>query len=1051
MSSAELIPPDNATAFAAWLRDRGWSIEPLSAGMTLDADLLDRLAEPLEDSVWMNPLDPLPLWFTAVDGDPLPHTILRARQLARVLPGALVVSRSTRSTAAAIALIDAAGELHQWAGDGASERRSDRELWDCFARHNEALAVALELRPRLARRDLSHRFFRELREALRTVSTAFTGLPAEATDHREALALTLCCRLMFLYFIQRKGWLDNNPRFLASQLLHPHHRDLFRAWLQPLFFRALNLAPDDRSQPLRFRHIPYLNGGLFAATTLEQRYPALGLPDEPLRDLIRNLFERYRFVESEQAGDHDAVDPRMLGHVFERLMNDDQRSRSGTFYTPPTLVRHLLEQALRHWLTEQTSERDAATLLRALRGDQAPLPRALADRLAGPLDNLRILDPACGSGAFLLEAAELLTQLRLRLAEATEQPLPRDQALRLTITRNLFGIDLSATAVALAELRLWLALAAAMPDQQSGPIEPLPNLGHRLRQGDALFSHARLHHHGAGRLERAELATLRTAMTTAHGPAKQQLEQRCAALEQQLAIRLLQAELTADDESRSRSLSQTSFLVAEPRAEALSERVDTRRKRELEALLLAAERGDWLPAFDAALAFAEELDGGGFDWVVGNPPWVRLSELPEADRRALKRRYRLLRSHRPAAPLTLLGEQRSQSQQLSNFGSQPDLSVAFVERSLELCRQAGIVALLLPAKVLRSEYGAPLRAALATENMLLRIEDLSEDGQRHFGADTFPAIIVARKGATAAQPSLPLEPGRRVELLIAPHPPSLLRHADLVAAPHDPWPLLPPQLAAIADCIAACTATVGDRFTPRMGIKTGANDLFVDPPDTVAPTQPLLLGRDLSRPGSATRKLLFAYDPQTAMPLPEVDDATAAYLAQHRDRLARRSDLDPSAPPWLLGRVRPELLGHRVAWPDIARLLTASPLAPVASGGPLLLNTCYYLATATAEEALTLARWLNTTPIRAAARWQAERALSGYRRYNAVAIGRLPLPPALLDQDRPLGRQFAALAQRAGTNPSADDLDQADALACQLLGLSPTQLAQLRKWLAGVV
>jgi hypothetical protein len=98
----------------------------------------------------------------------------------------------------------------------------------------------------------------------------------------------------------------------------------------------------------------------------------------------------------------------------------------------------------------------------------------------------------------------------------------------------------------------------------------------------------------------------------------------------------------------------------------------------------------------------------------------------------------------------------------------------------------------------------------------------------------------------------------------------------------------------------------------------------------------------------------------------------------------------------------------------------------------------------------TIARWLNTTPHRAAARWQAERALSGYRRYNAVAIGRLPLPPALLDQDRPLGRQFAALAQRAGSSPTTDDRDRADALACQLLGLSPTQLAQLRKWLAGV-
>ena len=1048
MSSHAQPLPDTASSFADWLRHRGWTVEPLSAGMTLDAGLLERLAEPLEDSVWMNPLDPLPLWFTTTDGEPLPHTILRARQLARALPGALVVGRSTRSTAAAIALVDAAGELHQWAGDGASTRRSDRELWDCFARHNDALAVALDLRPRLARRDLSHRFFRELRDALRQVAGAFTGLPTEATDHREALALTLCCRLMFLYFIQRKGWLDHDQRFLARQLLHPDHRDLFRTQLQPLFFRALNLAPDDRSQQLRFRHIPYLNGGLFAATTLEQRYPALNLPDEPLRDLIRNLFERYRFVESEQSSDHDAIDPRMLGHVFERLMNDEQRSRSGTFYTPQALVRHQLEQTLRHWLADLTSERDAATLLRALRGDEAPLPRALADRLAAPVDTLRILDPACGSGAFLLEAAELIATLRLRIAAARNEPLRADEALRQTLAKNLFGIDLSATAVALAELRLWLALAAAMPDQQSGPIEPLPNLGHRLRQGDALFSHARLHHPGVGLQERAELALLRAAMTTAHGPAKQPLEQRAAALEQRLAICLLEAERNARDEARSRSLSQTSLLPDEP-AEPMP---PLRDREELEALLRAAERGDWVPAFDAALAFAEQLADGGFDWVIGNPPWVRLSELPAADRRALKQRYRLLRAPRPTAPLSLLGETTSRSQNLTAFGSQPDLSVAFVERSLELCRPGGLVALLLPAKLLRSEYGAPLRAVLATAHLPLRIEDLSEDGQRHFGADTFPAILIARRGPTSLQPSLPLRPGHRIELQIAPHPPSLLRHADLAARPFDPWPLLPPELSAIADLIAATTTTVSDRYALRMGIKTGANDLFIDPPEAVAPTAPLLLGRDLARPGSAPRRLLFAYDAQTALPLPAINEATAAYLHGHRERLAKRTDLDPSGPPWLLGRVRPELLGHRVAWPDIARLLTATALAPVTNGGPLLLNTCYYLPTATAEEAATIARWLNTTPLRAAARWQAERALSGYRRYNAAAIGRLPLPAALLDPQRPLGKRFTDLAQQQAESDAAKaDLgERADALACQLLGLSPTHLAQLRRWLSGV-
>ena len=1038
--SSHLSPiPHQPESFAAWLRERGWALEPLSAGMTLNTALLHRLAAPLEDSSWLNPLDAMPLWFTTTEGDPLPHTLTRGRQLAAVLPGAIVVGRSSHDDSAAIVLADASGDLLHWTGNSASTRRSDRDLWGCFDRNTDALALALDLRPRLARRDLSHRFFCELRDALGKVAGQFTGLPAAATEHRQALALTLCCRLMFLYFIQRKGWLDHDDRFLARQLLHPDHRDLFRLQLQPLFFRALNLPPDERSQPLRFRRIPYLNGGLFAPTALEQRYAALNLPDEPLRALLRGLFERYRFVESEQSADHDAIDPRMLGHVFERLMGEAQRSRSGTFYTPPQLARHLLEQTLRLWLTDREEPHAAATVLRALREPDQPLDPALAERLHARLDRLQVLDPACGSGACLLEAADLIATLRLRVAEARRQPLRRDEALRQTLTHNLFGIDLSSTAVALAELRLWLALAAATPDRRPEPLEPLPNLGHRLRHGDALFGHARLHHPQAGLAERAELAALRRQLAAAHGPAKQRLEQQCAALEQRLAVALLRAELAARDEAASRSLSQTSFLpdtstplVPLPRE---SDRLDD--------LLAAAERGDWVPAFDAALAFAEQLDGGGFDWVIGNPPWVRLSELPPEERRALKQRYRLLRSSRSAAPLTLLPD-AGPAAAATPFGSQPDLSVAFVERALELCRQGGIVSLLLPAKLLRSEYGAPLRAALATQHTPLRIEDLSEDGQRHFGADTFPALLVVARGAASMQPSLPIRPGHRVELKIAPHETGHLRLADLAAQPLAPWPLLPPDLTEIAELLATIRGSIGDHYTPRMGIKTGANDLFVDPPAAVGPTAPLLLGRDLGR-SSASRRLLFAYDTETALPLHTVEAATATYLAQHRDRLKARADLSPDAPLWLLGRVRPELLGHRVAWPDIARLLTAAALSPVSEGGPLLLNTVYYLSTESAAEAATVAAWLNTTPLRAAARWQAERALSGYRRYNAAAVSRLPLPAALRDTTRPLPQRFCRLAQSP-----ADHLDELNAIACQLLGLSPTHLAKLRRFLAGV-
>lgn len=1031
-------PPSDPEAFARWLRERGWEVEPLTAETTLDAGLLAKLAEPLRDSVWMNPLDPMPLWLTTVDGDPGSVTVARARQLARLLPGAIVVGRDRTSPATAIALAEASGNLLARHLPADRTVAGEQELWNCFAQQPDGLRLALALRPRLRRRDLSGRFFRELRAAIRSLSLAFTGLPETAEHHRDALALTLCCRVMFLYFIQQKGWLDGNPRFVANQLLHPEHRDLFRTRLQPLFFSALNRPEADRSQPLRFARIPYLNGGLFAPTALEQRYPDLSLPDETIRSLIADLFERYRFVGNEQDGDAQTIDPHMLGHVFERMMDAAQRARSGTFYTSPGLVRQLVDTTLRHWLTLRSSRREARHLLAALNDPALTVEPRLAASLVGPLDRLRILDPACGSGAFLLGVAERISALRLRLARATGSPLRPDEALRATLTSNLFGIDLSATAIALAELRLWLALVATTPSETDLPIAPLPNLGHRLRQGDALFGQSRLFHGSVGRAVRAELADCRGRLAGAHGSEKDNLEQRCRQLEQELAVLLLRAELEEAQRTSNAPLSNSQISLLEPPGETIAAPEDRRHLEAVEALLRAAEQGDWVPRFEAEVAFAEVFEGGGFDWVIGNPPWVRLSELPATERRALRARYRLLRARRRSGS-ALLGEEPVNTVRMEPFGSQPDLSVAFAERALELCCREGLVSLLVPAKVLRSRYGAPLRATLAQEHRLLRIEDLSEDGERHFGADTYPAMLVVQRGRGEPIASHPIRPGPRVELRIAPHRETLLRASELALNGDRPWPLLPPELSEIDRILAQCPDRIADRFTPRMGIKTGANDLFLRPPEGIGPTRPALLGRDLSQHAPTPQPLLFAYDDR-GRPLREVPDTTAAYLEAHRTRLESRSDFERSEPLWLLGRVRAELLGHRVAWPDIARLLQAVPLAPVREGGPLLLNTCYYVATAGSAEAQLIARWLQTAPLRAVARWQSERALSGYRRYNADAVARLPLPAALLDRARPIAQRFAAL------RPA--DTDLADTLACQLLGLSPTHLALLRRFVA---
>jgi hypothetical protein len=235
---------------------------------------------------------------------------------------------------------------------------------------------------------------------------------------------------------------------------------------------------------------------------------------------------------------------------------------------------------------------------------------------------------------------------------------------------------------------------------------------------------------------------------------------------------------------------------------------------------------------------------------------------------------------------------------------------------------------------------------------------------------------------------------------------------------------------------------LGERLSCHLGVKTGANRIFLDPPGTV---EGCLLrwavrGRDL-RPFQArpTRRLLWAHDAAGA-PLARLPPGAAAHLRAHDARLRARADYI-GGPPWTLFRTAAATSRHRILWADLARRLTGCALTGRRDVAFIPLNTCYVAPARSEAEAERLAAWLNSTWIRAVARLGAVPASGGFHRFTAAVVTRLPLPAAVLADERLLA---AAKAGRAG-EPVQEAIDD---LAAGHLALSTRERTALARLVA---
>jgi len=870
-----------------------------------------------------------------------------------------------------------------------------------------ALALSLRVGEALASEAVTPRFFRAFRATLERLTDRLSTPRSRAERH--TLALTALTRVLFLYFVQGKGWLDGDRRYLIRRFddCVAGRRAFHRRVLDPLCFGALNRPAADRSGAARaLGRLPFLNGGLFEPTALERRHGPARWGNSDWRDAFDDLLERFHF-SARETEDGDAVAPDMLGRVFEGVMDPAERRASGSYYTPAALVREIVRAGLEAVLVHRLGLAPAAAEGWIHRGEP---PERSPD-----LRQVTVLDPAVGSGAFLLGALDELTRLRCTAGEGPACAIRRD-----VVAHSLFGVDLSLTAVRLAELRLWLALIAdvsAEPnDRELARIAPLPNLDGHVRQGDALVDPLTLARAlGAApapatptpELER--LSSARRTLFGLAGPAKRDALATLARAEAALARGLFRAAVAALERRGAELIAAAKDrdLFGRRRGLTADERALLRRlrasRRELRAAATRLERDGGAPFFAFESHFGDVLAWGGFDLVAGNPPWVRGERVPMRVREALATRYATWRPARGRG-----------------FAHLPDLAVAFVERALELAAPGGSAALLVPAKLASSGYAEPLRRRLAEGARIERVVP-SPAVAGAFAAAVYPMVLVITRAEPTGREQVATALGARSATPLIP---------QRALAGDGPW-ILARDAVRVARHLGARCPRVGERWRPQLGVKTGADDVFLSAQPGPA-TRPAVRGRDLA-PWRATPRmhLLWTHAPD-GRPLARLPLELAAALAPHLERLGRRCDYR-AGPPWQLFRTALAFAPCRVVWPDLARRLAAVVLDPEL----VPLNTVYGIATRDADDAYALAALFNSRWLTALARLHADPARGGFRRFNARVVRGLPLPPT----SPPAWRALADQGRRGESDDDAiADLYQLDAADRRALAAAPDPL-----------
>jgi hypothetical protein len=772
---------------------------------------------------------------------------------------------------------------HEFANGNPSESLVQRLASIAFSFEEEKslniLKVLERVRASFNSDEVTNKFYKEFEDNQKSLADEIKGI--KTPEDRSWYSSLLLNRLMFIYFMQRKGFLNDDPHYLRSSLIAV--RDLkgrnkfyhfYKDFLLPLFHDGLGSEDPVKADPEMARiigDVPYVNGGIFAMHELEKNNK-ITVPDDAF-ERIFTFFDRYRWhLDERESAEPGEINPDVLGYIFEKYVNQKQQ---GAYYTKedvtgymsvntilPVLIERIsklvgenpwrfisdqpfryISESMRYGMGEKIPEEivsstldeygkldELADLTVGLPGerwretlDRLKFTQEVAGRIRGgtvtscadaldlnldlttllvdwvasfseaehighvwkTLITLNVLDPTCGSGAFLFAAMDVLEEvyevtirraseileegndtsdeiLRGIVDDMTRHPSPKYFLLKTIVLENIYGVDIMAEAIEIARLRLFLSLVARL--QHRSEIEPLPDLDMNIKVGNILVGCSSF-----------EDAVNKISGNLLAGNALELLKPKAKKLVD-VYNKFVEVQRVSTSGAQLQKAKERLVILSNEIREELDE-------------LYASETGvvkknidKWkeshLP-FHWFIEFPEAMTAGGFDVVIGNPPYISKRKISQYA--------------------------------FSGFATDacPDIFASCMERAASMACQGGAFAMIVPIAFQFSEKYELARGVITDLCPQRWVMSFSRRPSALFDAGVRPSIVI---GIRFGERRLATSNTRRWQSEFRKHLFGIIRYQVIADVVENPW-------------IRIGTKNILDFYVAAMSLKTS---LLVD-------------------------------------------------------------------------------------------------------------------------------------------------------------------------------------------------------------------------------
>ena len=685
-------------------------------------------------------------------------------------------------------------------------------------------------------------------------------------------------RITFLHFLQRKGWMCGDLNYMQNLFNKSQYQDNYLdAVLEPLFFGILNTKPEQRGEVFdgyhwdrtllnEWKDIPYLNGGLFERDNDDE--PDSVFPADYFKGLFQ-FFSEYNFtIDENDPNDAEVgVDPEMLGKIFENLLEDNKDK--GAFYTPKEIVRFMCQESLIAYLNTNTSIASDKIRKFVLLPEEgvADIPDNKKDKLLAALENVKICDPAIGSGAFPMGLLNELLHCREVLSG---EHYDRAEIKKSIIKNNIYGVDIEKGAVDIARLRFWLSIVV---DEETP--SPLPNLDYKIMQGNSLLES----------FMGVDLSKLTYEKEHKKDKGEWSLFDDETNKQQKLVSSLLSEYYSCYDHDQK-------VITQQQIADTINKQLATQSYadailRELKDINPAENNRFFLWHTWFSDVFNNE-DKKGFDIVIGNPPYIQLQN--------------------NGGELAKLYE----GCHFKTFAKTGDIYCLFYEKGWQLLCPQGHLCFITSNKWMRAGYGKETRGFFAKNTNPKCLVDFA--GVKIFDNATVDTnILIFSKEDNEHQTKCAVTDKLNKDSLkdLSNFVQQNATICDFDTS--DSWVILSPIEQSIKQKIEAVGSPLKDwDIQINYGIKTGFNDAFIistekrneilencsseeERQKTAELIRPILRGRDIKRYGYnwADLWLINTHNGvKGVIPRVDINDfpALKAHLDQHWDKISKRAD-----------------------------------------------------------------------------------------------------------------------------------------------------------------